>query len=110
MATHDFLTKKETHRFLNVTHTESFGTALWFTLAVSQGAEEGVAHRISVSRLAEQSHTDPFWREVLRFFCVNPTPLAQINDAIDFLRAEHAANPGYSVRGRTRASLAAQVD
>jgi hypothetical protein len=110
MATHDFLTKKETHRFLGVTHTESFRTALWFTLASSQTEDAGVAHRISVSRLAEQPHADPFWREVLRFFCANPTPLAPMNDAIDFLAAEHVANPGYTVRGRTRASLAAQVE
>jgi hypothetical protein len=110
MATNGFLTKKETHRFLGVTHTESFRAALWFTLAASQTAEEGVAHRISVSRLAEQSHTDPFWREALRFFCANPVPIARMNDIIDFLRQERAHNANYSLKGRTLASVTAQVE
>jgi hypothetical protein len=110
MATHGFLTKKETHRFLNVAHTESFRAALWFTLASSHTDDAGVAHRISASRLAEQPYDAPFWRDVLRFFCVNPTPLARMNDWVDYLAQAHAANPAYSIKGRTAASLAAHVE
>ena len=65
---------------------------------------------MSVSRIVEQPYEDSFWRDVLRFFCLNPVPLARLNDMIDFLRIEHAANPGYSVRGRTLRSLSEQVE
>lgn len=105
-----FMTKKETHRFLAVGHTDSVVEAIWFALACSHTDDLGVARRIAVSRLAEQSYASPFWREALRFFCVNPMALPRMNDMLDFLRQEHARNQGYSLRGRTPASLAQQVE
>jgi len=102
-----FMTKKETHRFLGLAHTESFVEAVWFTLARSFTDDAGVAHRM---RIAAQSYEDPFWREALRLFCLNPVPLARLNDMIDFLRQAHAADPTYTVRGRTLRSVAEQVE
>jgi hypothetical protein len=104
------MTRKETHRFLGLTHTDSFIAALWFALARSSTEDAGVAKRMSVSRLAAEDYADPFWREVLRFFCLNPTPIARMNDIIDFLRQEHQRNPAYSIKGRTVASLGEQVE
>ena len=105
-----FMTKKETHRFLNLSHTDSFTEAMWFTLACSHTSDLGIAKRAACSRLAEQSYFDPFWREALRFFCVNPVAIARMNDMIDFLRQERVRNPQYSLKGRTLASVAQQVE
>lgn len=109
-CTGEFMTKKETHRFLNLSHTDSFTQAVWFALACSHTSDLGVAKRAAFSRLTEHSYLDPFWREALRFFCANPVPIARMNDVIDFLRQERARNPNYSLKGRTLASVAQQVE
>lgn len=108
-CTGGFMTKKETHRFLNLTHTDSFKEAIWFALACSHTDDLGVAKRASLSRITEQSYADAFWRDVLRFFCANPVPIAWMNDMLDFLRNQRRDNPAYSIKGRTLASLSEQV-
>jgi hypothetical protein len=105
-----FMTKAETHRFLGLGHIESFTEAIWFSLALSFTTDRGIARRLSVSRIADESHESAFWREVLRFFCANPVPIAQVNDLIDFLRHWRRDHPDYSLRGRTLHSLCEQEE
>jgi hypothetical protein len=50
-----------------------------------------------------------FWREVARLFCANSATINQIDDLSDYLAARQQRERGYSVKGRTMASLRRQM-
>lgn len=107
---HNWLTRKEVHMFLNPPGDLTFDEAFWHAIARSYTDDVGLALRIARSRIARTPRADfAFWREVARFFAVNPVALEEIDDTCDFLAARQRCAGGCSLKGRTLASLRRQV-
>src|SRR5262249_24317652 len=49
------------------------------------------------------------WREVTRFFCAHPATVEEMDDFRDYLADCHRRNWGFSLKGRTLASLGRQM-
>lgn len=111
VATGRWLSRKETHWFLNPAGDLGFGEALWVAVARSYTDDIGLALRIGRSKIAHM-HRDQidFWREAVRFFCANPAPLEEIDDLCDYLEVAHRRDAGFSLKGRTLASLRRQME
>ncbi len=105
-AAREWLTRKEVHAFLNPPGDLGFEEAFWQAITRSYTEDAGVALRIARSKIARTPRAElAFWREVARFFAVNPVPLTQIDDLCDFLSDQHRRDRGWSLKGRTLASL-----
>jgi len=101
-----WLTRKEVHAFLHPPAGLGFAEAFWYAIARSYVDAPGPAICIARSKIARSPRVDMgFWREVARFFCTNPAPLETIDDLCDYLAECRRRDPGYSVVGRTLASL-----
>ena len=120
--TQHFMTKKETHHFLTVPFDVAFDEAIVFALARSHTDALGLCNRLAKSKLARRNliidAATPrrvcaetlFWKDAIRFFCVNPLPLQRIDDLVDYLDAAYEADAGYTLKGRTLASLTAAME
>jgi hypothetical protein len=105
-----WLSRKEVHAFLNPPGELGFDEALWQAIARSYTADLGLALRIARSKIARTPRREiAFWRDVARFFCVNPAPLEEIDDLADYLAAAREQNALYSIKGRTLLSLRRQM-
>ncbi|MEX0345835.1 MAG: PcfJ domain-containing protein [Rhizobiaceae bacterium] len=101
-----WLTRKEVHWFLNPPGDLTFEEAFWQAIARSYTDDVGLALRIARSKIARYPRRQiEFWREVARFFAVNPVSLEEIDDFCDFLAAKHARDRKWSLKGRALASL-----
>jgi hypothetical protein len=101
-----WLTRKEVHAFLHPPAGLGFDEAFWHAIARSCAAAPGAAMCIARSKIARSSRDDAaFWRDVVRFFCANPAPVETIDDLCDYLAECRRRDRGYSVEGRTLASL-----
>ena len=101
-----WLSRKEVHAFLNASDQLGFEEAFSRAIACSYTDNAGLASRIARSKLAFRPLRElGFWREAARFFCANPTPLAEIDDLCDFLRDCLAGDAGYSLKGRSLGAL-----
>lgn len=106
-----FLTKKESHFFINCPFTDiSVDAAIVYSIAMAETSNAGLALRIAKSELATVNIRDEFWRNVVRFFAQKdktPKSIVEINDLLDFLKAEKNNNPKFSIFGNgwTLASL-----
>lgn len=109
LHTRDLLSRRETHVFLDPPARLGFEAALWHAVARTYTEDPGVALRIARSRIATKRLT-PFWRDVARFFAVNPAPLNVMDDLCDFLAARHAEQAGFSLKGRTLGSVVALME
>lgn len=106
----EWLTRKEVHAFLNPPGDLSFEEAFWFAIARSSTEDTGTALRIAGSKIARTPRQEfAFWRDVARFFAVNPVSLEEIDDCCDFLADRHERDEGYSLKGRTLSSVRRQV-
>jgi hypothetical protein len=106
----EWLSRKEVHCFLNPPGDLGFDEALWQAIARSYTADLGLALRIARSKIARAPRRElAFWREVARFFSVNPAPLEEIDDLCDYLADAYRQNRGYSLKGRTLSSLRRQM-
>jgi len=106
----EWLSRKEVHWLLNPPGALGFDEAIWQSIARSYTEDAGAALRIARSKVARTPRREMvFWREVARFFCVNQTTLEAMDDLCDYLAARHEREPGYSVKGRTLASLRRQM-
>jgi len=98
-----FLTKKEGHTFLMCPYTDlSVEQALVYSIAVCENSNVGNALRIAKSKLNEKNIKDEFWKNVIKFFAQEgktPESINAINDLVDFIVAEKAANRHFSVFG-----------
>jgi len=109
-CTKAFLSRKETHVFLNPPVPLGFQEALWHAVARSFTDDLGIALRIARSKIARSDlEGEPFWREAARFFCVHPAPLSEIDDFCDYFTARLQADRSYSLKGRTLTSLRGQM-
>lgn len=106
-----WLSRKEVHAFLNAPGGAlDFEQAFWLAIARSYTDDLGAALRISRSRIGRMPRGEvAFWREVARFFCVNPATVEQIDDLADYLADCRARDAGFSLKGRTLASLQRQM-
>jgi hypothetical protein len=105
-----WLSRKEVHWFLNPPGELGFDEAFWQAIARSYAADVGLALRIARSKVARAPRREiGFWRDVARFFSVNPTPLEEIDDLCDYLTAARGENSAYSMKGRTLSSLRRQM-
>lgn len=105
-----WLSRKEVHAFLNPPGRLEFGEAIWQAVARSYADDPGLALRIACSRIGQWPRAEPgFWREVVRFFCANPTSVAEMEDLGDYLADCHQRDRGYTLKGRTLASLGRQM-
>lgn len=105
-----WLSRKEVHWFLNPPGELGFDEAFWAAIARGYTEDIGVALRIARSKIVRAPRGDlAFWREVARFFCVNPTTLEKIDDLCDYLAAAYRRDRAYSLKGRTLASLERQM-
>ena len=101
-----WLTRKEVHAFLNPSAGLSFEEAFWEAVARSYAGDAAVPLRIARSKIARMPRGEiAFWREVVRFFCVNPAPLETMDDLCDYLAECRRRDPDYSLEGRTLPAL-----
>ena len=101
-----WLTRKEVHAFLNSPAELGFDEAIWQAIASSYASNSALMSRIARSRIARTPRAEmPFWRGVARFFCANPVPTETIDDLCDYIAECRRRDPGYSLEGRTLASL-----
>ena len=110
-AAHVFMSKLETHHFLNA--PEDLGSsqrAFWYAYARAQTSDFHVAHRVARSKLAGFPAGIEFWKEVARYFARNPLSVLEMNDLIDFFDAAKAEDDGFSLRGRTLDALRRRMD
>lgn len=105
-----WLSRKEVHAFLNPWGKPGFDAAIWQAIARSYANDAAVAQRIAHSRIVQTPRAElGFWREAVRFFCANPTTVEEIDDLCDYLADRHRREPGFSLKGRTLASLGRQM-
>jgi hypothetical protein len=101
-----WLTRKEVHSFLNPPAGKGFDEAFWHAIARSYAGEPGLAMRIARSKIARTPRCEiAFWREVARFFCVNPARPETIDDLCDFIADCRRRDGDWRIEGRTLASL-----
>ncbi len=105
-----WLSRKETHVFLNPPGRLGFEAAFWHAIARTYTTDAGLALRIAHSKIARTPRAElGFWREVARFFAMHPATLEQMDDLCDFLAECTRQNRSYSLKGRTLASLTRQM-
>jgi PcfJ-like protein len=110
-AAHPYLTKTETHHFLTApAQITSTARAFWYAFARAQNDHVQVALNVAQTRLVEFSVASSFWKDVARFFALNPAPVAEMDDLIDFIRAAKAEDETFSLKGRTLATLRRRMD
>src|SRR5262249_40962741 len=116
-------TKRMAHFFGQAPSDYSIEAALRWGQVLGLGGDARLARAVIGTRLGTHFQHEDFWIEVLRFFIATPTlDLAQAGPIIDFIhyqkfvpqqvavapgRIEHRqpAQPNFSVKGRTPASL-----
>jgi hypothetical protein len=105
-----WLSRKEVHAFLNPPGRLGFEEAISQAIARSYSNDLGIALRIAHSRIARKPRAElGFWREVVRFFCAHPASVEEMDDLGDYLADCYQRNRGYSLKGRTLASLDRQM-
>lgn len=106
----EWLSRKEVHAFLHPLGRVGFEQAVWQAIARSYASDPGLALRIASTRIAETPRAElGFWREVARFYCAHPVTVEEMNDQLDFLADCRRRDPGYSLKGRTLATLGRQM-
>jgi hypothetical protein len=102
--THRLLSRAETHGFLSApSAVKSARRALWYAVARAQG-DEAAALRVARTKLV-MFPLSPFWKDVARYFARNQTSILEMNDLVDFIQAATAADPAFSLNGRTLQAL-----
>ena len=106
----EWLSRREVHAFLNPMGSPGFEAAIWQAIARSYSNDPGIVLRIAHSRIAQTPRAEiRFWREVTRFFCAHPATVEEMDDFRDYLADCHRRNSGFSLKGRTLASLGRQM-
>ena len=105
-----WLSRKEAHAFLNAPNALGFDEAFWLAIAKSYASNEGLALRIARSKIGRTARSEiAFWREAARFFCANPAQTELVDDLCDYLAECLRRDAGYSLKGRTLATLRRQM-
>lgn len=122
------LTKKMAHHFLQAPSHYDVKAAFRWAQIHALGGNKRVADAIAATRIARQFKDDTFWLSVLRFFIDNPfLDASHYQPIVDYIwnqkyeprivfvergvtREEPPAQPNFTIRGRTPATLLRQVD
>lgn len=105
-----WLSRKEVHCFLNLSGDLTFDEVFWLAIIRSYTDDFGLAARLARTKITRTPRAElPFWREVARFFCGQPTSKEEIDDLCDYVGAMHRHDRAYSLKGRTLASLRKQM-
>lgn len=105
-----WLSRRETHAFLQAPAGLGFEGAFWHAVARSYTQDRGTAKRVALSRITRMPLAQiAFWREAARFFCVHPLPRNEMDDLCDYIGARRNGDAAYSLKGRTPASLRRQM-
>jgi hypothetical protein len=105
-----WLSRKEVHAFLNPAASLGFEAAIWQAIARSYSNDPCIVLRIARSRIAQTPRAEfGFWREVARFFCAHPATVEEMDDFRDYLADCWRRDRGFSLKGRTLASLGRQM-
>lgn len=122
------LTRKMAHLYLQAPATCSVLTAFRWAQVQSLGGDKKLTDEIAGTILARRFKDNDFWLSVLRFFVNNPMlDRVHVHPIIDYIwnekyvdlhdydadgrmRNNGPAQPNFTMRGRTSASLLAQVD
>lgn len=102
---HVWFNRKECHRFLTAPRGLTFAEAFVHAYASGHTDDIGIVGRLARSKLSQQDFRGPFWREAVRFFCLEPAPLPVVNDLVDYLRRGLRDRDAFSFKGKTLASL-----
>src|SRR5262249_49881742 len=110
-AAREFMTKTETHHFLNPPET-LFSTqeAFWYAFARAHTDDRAIAFNISRTRLFDFSVASSFWKEVARYFARNPISIQEMNDLIDFFLARKEEDENFSLKGRSLPALRRRME
>jgi hypothetical protein len=105
-AMHRFLSKLETHHFINAPDdVDMTQRAFWYAIARAQAGDEAIALRIARTKLVGFSVASVFWRDAARFFAQNPAAIHEMNDLIDFINAAKQHDDSFSLKGRSLPAL-----
>lgn len=95
----EFFTKKEVHLFLNCPFKITLPEALVYAVAKAEGATDGIALRISKSKL-QRERMSQFTKEVIRWFVANPPASYQlVDDYFDYVKDRRAINHQFTLMG-----------
>jgi hypothetical protein len=109
-AASDFMSKLETHHFLNAPDAlTSPRRACWYAFARVHTPHTNVAARIAQTTLNAFSIASPFWRDVARYFARYPMKIPEMNDLIDFIRAAKEEDEDFTLQGRSIEALRRRV-
>jgi hypothetical protein len=110
-AARPYLTKLETHHFLNPPpEVASADQAFWYAFARAEVDDRAGALRIARSKLRNFSVASSFWKDAARYFARNPLPTREIDDLVDFLLAAGQEDDGFSLKGRSLAGLRRRME
>jgi PcfJ-like protein len=105
-ATHRYLSKLETHHFVNAPpEVDAMRGAFWYAVARAQTNDQEAALRVARSKVATFPITSSFWKEVAHFFAHNPTSVLEMNDLTDFVQIARREDPDFSMKGRSLPAL-----
>lgn len=108
---HRWLTRAEVHRLTTMTGVASFDRAFWASVALGYTDYTDVALRFGQTKLAHQHWPDmPWLREVVRFFCDQPTTVEEMDDLFDFFSSRREREPGFRLTGRTLSAARVQME
>ena len=101
-CTREFLSKKETHLFLQAPDNLTVEQAIWWAKAMAISDDIGVAYRMARSSIARRgAYWVEFWVDVHRFFTNNPVPLKEMDELLDYIMAEHRDNENWTIKKRS---------
>jgi len=104
------LSRREVHHFLTAPpQVATSQRALWY--AIARVHTDDVALAVSISQTTlDRCPVTSSWREVARFFAHNPTSISEMNHIIEYVTLAEFYTPGFSLAGRTLASLRERLE
>lgn len=106
-CTREYMSKKETHWFLQAPHNIStVKEAIWWAKAMAICNDTGLAYRMCRSAITHRgNYTDKFWVDVHRFFVNNPVSLKEMDELIDYICAARRENENWTINKRSLESI-----
>jgi len=104
-ATHPYLSRLETHYFLDAPEPLTTARAFWYAVGRASSESAGAALKVAQTKLCDYSIASSFWRDAARFFARHPTTVVEFNDLIDFIGTAKEADDGFTLKGRMLPTL-----
>jgi hypothetical protein len=104
-ATHPYLSRLETHYFLDAPEPLTTARAFWYAIGRASSENAGAALKVAQTKLCDYSIASSFWRDAARFFVRNPSTVAELNDLIDYISMAKEMDATFALKGRTLPAL-----